>query len=134
MKAFSKALAAVGAVAIAATALIPTTAAVAAPNGFQWKGNSPYYSNHKGYQNRQPGYRYNNGFWFPPAAFIAGAIIGGALSQSQPSYSYARPQTYSYVYATPHIVWCQQHYRSYNIATDSFTGYDGYVHRCVSPY
>jgi hypothetical protein len=33
-----------------------------------------------------------------------------------------------------HYAWCEQHFRSYNPATDSYTGYDGYAHRCISPY
>jgi hypothetical protein len=58
------------------------------------------------------------------------------------------PRTYSYAYApyyvapapvvtygfSSHVAWCQQHYRSYNAATDTFLGYDGHYHYCVSPY
>ncbi len=33
-----------------------------------------------------------------------------------------------------HVRWCLNHYRSYNPRTDMFLGYDGYHHRCRSPY
>jgi hypothetical protein len=44
--------------------------------------------------------------------------------------------TYSYapLYGdNGHVAWCKANYRSYNVATDSFTGYDGLTHHCVSP-
>jgi hypothetical protein len=37
-----------------------------------------YYNGHRGDRHRHPGWRYYNGWWFPPAAFI-GAAIGGAI-------------------------------------------------------
>ncbi|MFO1184937.1 MAG: BA14K family protein [Bauldia sp.] len=56
-------------------------------------------------------------------------------------YGYGWPQTYAYPQATypqvatnDHVAWCQARYRSYNVQTDSFTGYDGRLHRCESPY
>ena len=33
-----------------------------------------------------------------------------------------------------HIAWCEGKYRSYNAETDTYRGYDGYDHRCNSPY
>lgn len=33
-----------------------------------------------------------------------------------------------------HVVWCSRRYRSYRRETNSFRGYDGYDHRCVSPF
>lgn len=33
-----------------------------------------------------------------------------------------------------HVNWCLARYRSYNPATNTFTGYDGLRHDCVSPY
>jgi hypothetical protein len=33
-----------------------------------------------------------------------------------------------------HIEWCINRYRSYNPATNTFTGYDGLQHECVGPY
>ena len=36
--------------------------------------------------------------------------------------------------ADNHASWCNQNYRSYNSRTDSFTGFDGLAHRCISPF
>ncbi|MBL8893298.1 MAG: BA14K family protein, partial [Rhizobiales bacterium] len=33
-----------------------------------------------------------------------------------------------------HVRWCKRRYRSYKVRTDSYLGYDGKRHRCVSPY
>ncbi len=33
----------------------------------------------------------------------------------------------------PHVEYCRRKYRSYNISTDTFRGYDGIVRRCISP-
>lgn len=33
-----------------------------------------------------------------------------------------------------HVQWCLNRYRSYNPRTNTFMGYDGYRHRCNSPY
>jgi hypothetical protein len=38
-----------------------------------------------------------------------------------------------YVYGG-HVEWCLNRYRSYNPRTNTFMGYDGYHHRCNSPY
>jgi len=38
-----------------------------------------------------------------------------------------------YVYGG-HVEWCLNRYRSYNPRTNTFMGYDGYKHRCNSPY
>ena len=70
--------------------------------------------------------------------FNHGPILG--------KYSAPRPYTapgaypapgayYGPVYqTTAHVDWCLARYRSYNPNTDTFMGYDGYRHRCVSPY
>ena len=57
---------------------------------------------------------------------LAGAIAVGSVSASA-SLSTAAPVT------SAHVAWCQQNYRSYNPATDSFIGNDGNAHRCISP-
>jgi hypothetical protein len=33
-----------------------------------------------------------------------------------------------------HVQWCLNRYRSYDPRSDTFMGYDGYRHRCNSPY
>jgi hypothetical protein len=56
-----------------------------------------------------------------------GAIIGGAIASQQAAPVYAAP-----VYAAPsgNAAYCAQRYRSYNPATGTYRGYDGYDHPC----
>jgi hypothetical protein len=129
MKRILKASAAIAVAAMTAATVLPVSSAFAAPPGFQNHGNYATYNNHRGYRDRHPGYRFYNGFWFPPSAFIAGAIVGGILGST------VAPRPYPYTYsASAHVQWCSSHYRSYNVNTDLFFGYDGNWHRCVSPY
>lgn len=87
---------------------------------FERRGNNYYYNGHRGYRDRHPGYRYYNGWWFPPAAFALGAIIGGALSQ---------PSTTS-----EHVRWCQNRWRSYRASDNTYQPSHGPRRACVSPY
>jgi Ni/Co efflux regulator RcnB len=82
---------------------------------FERRGNQAYYNGHRGYRDRRPGYRQHNGWWFPPAAFIAGAIIGGGLAKA-------------------HVRWCQERWRSYRVSDNSYQPYNGPRRTCVSPY
>jgi len=36
--------------------------------------------------------------------------------------------------ADAHIASCRANFRTYNVATDSYVGNDGRLHRCLSPY
>jgi hypothetical protein len=49
---------------------------------------------------------------------------------------YYRPHRYSYVSVggSRHVRWCLNHYRTYDPRSNTFIGYDGYRHRCRSPY
>ncbi len=91
---------------------------------FERRGNRAYYNSHRGYRERRPGYRRHNGFWFPPAAFIAGAIIGGALNNTVT----VRPS------GSAHIQWCHNRYRSYRASDNTFQPYNGPRKQCYSPY
>jgi BA14K-like protein len=86
-----------------------------------------YYNGHRGYRERRAGYRYHNGFWFPLAAFGAGAIIGGAISQPQR----IAPGRY-----TPrHYAWCENRYRTYRASDNTFVANNAGERRfCNSPY
>ncbi len=44
------------------------------------------------------------------------------------------PPVYGRGWTEAHIEWCLDRYRSYNPATNTFTGYDGYQHECRGPY
>ena len=88
------------------------------------RGDSYYLRGHRGYRNHRPGYREYNGWWFPPAAFIAGAIIGGAMN---PPVEY-RPR------GNAHVDWCYARYRSYRASDNTFQPYNGPRRQCRSPY
>lgn len=51
----------------------------------------------------------------------------------QPYYA---PRYYSYrpVRSSRHVRYCLNRYQTYNVRTNTFRGYDGYLHRCRSPY
>lgn len=104
---------------------------------------------------------YNNGpnWTGVGAGFVAGAALGvgaGLLINRPPPprvyYAPAPPPVVYYpapaYYPPPppppvyydrswteaHIEWCLDRYRSYNPATNTFTGYDGFQHECRGPY
>jgi hypothetical protein len=90
-------------------------------DGFRHSDNGAYFNNHRGYRERRRGYRQHNGFWFPPAAFLAGAIINNAVNNGD--------------YGDPHYRWCNEQYRSYRNWDNSFQPYGGGGRReCDSPY
>jgi hypothetical protein len=90
---------------------------------FERRGNYAYYNGRRGYRERRAGYRLYNGFWFPPAAFIAGAIIGGAISQ---------PALRSG--SSAHVQWCYDRWRSYRASDNTYQPLNGGRRYCVSPY
>jgi hypothetical protein len=90
--------------------------------GFYRRGSYAYYNGHRGYRYRRDGYREHNGWFFPLAAFAAGALIAGAA---------APPPV---VAANPHVDWCARTYRSYNPYDNTFQPFNGPRRYCVSPY
>jgi hypothetical protein len=122
---------------IAATSLASTTVTADA-GGKHWKGGNNYHNHYY--------YKRDNG-WNSGAALATGAILGlsiGALAAPRyyapppppPVYYEPPPPDYGY-YGGPtaqHISWCESRYRSYDPRNNSFVGYDGYIHQCVSPF
>ncbi|QPC86996.1 BA14K family protein [Mesorhizobium sp. NBSH29] len=97
--------------------------------GYYRHGGRGYYNGHRGYRNHRRGWRQHNGWWFPPAAFVAGAIIGGAIAQ--PTYRQApayRPA------GNAHVQWCYNKYRSYRASDNTYQPYNGPRQQCYSPY
>ncbi|WP_378951177.1 BA14K family protein [Mesorhizobium sp. ANAO-SY3R2] len=86
-----------------------------------------YWRGYRGYRDYRPGYRYYNGWWYPAAAFVGGAIIGSAVA-NQPTY-YAQPS-----YGNAHVQWCYNRYRSYRASDNTFQPNSGPRRQCVSPY
>ena len=82
-----------------------------------------YYNGHRGYRYQRPGYRYHRGYWFPLAAFAAGAVIGGAVAAPRASAGGNR-----------HTSWCYDRYRSYRASDNTFQPATGPRQQCYSPY
>lgn len=85
-----------------------------------------WYRGYRGYDYYRPGYRYYDGFWFPLAAFAAGAIISGALDDDRVYYGRG--------YSEAHYDWCYNRYRSYRASDNTFQPYHGPRRQCYSPY
>ena len=68
---------------------------------------------------------FSDGFWYT-APFWA---LGTAALLANRDY-YDR----GYNRGDAHVEYCLDRYRSYDVETDSFLGYDGDYHRCNSPY
>ncbi len=83
-----------------------------------------YWRGHRGYDHYRPGYRRYNGFWFPAAAFATGAIIGGAISNSQPTYVVPRGLSRS------HVEYCMSKYRSYRVSDNTYQPTNGPRRQC----
>lgn len=59
------------------------------------------------------------------AGFAAGALLGGVLA-SQPRYYYREP----YAYGGSSVQYCLSRFKSYDPASGTYLGYDGYRHPC----
>ena len=66
---------------------------------------------------RYNGFYYSSQWWMLP---VVGAtvIIGSA----------------NHHYGSDHVAWCEDHYRSYNVRTNTWISYSGDVRQCVSPF
>ncbi|WEX76099.1 BA14K family protein [Sinorhizobium numidicum] len=95
-----------------------------------WRGEGyrySWYNGHRGYRYHRHGYRrHNDGWWYPLAAFGAGAIIGGTIAAPP---RYAEPGL-----SQRHTNWCYNRYRSYRAWDNSFQPYGGPRQQCYSPY
>ena len=96
--------------------------------GYYRRGDAYYFNGYRGYRYRRSGYREYNGYWYPLAAFGAGAIIGGAIAN--PPVRYAPTVRYG----GGHVSWCANRYRSYRAYDNTYQPYDGPRRQCYSPY
>jgi hypothetical protein len=105
---------------------------------------SGYYGGYRGYREHRPNHRYRDGYWYPLAAFAAGAIIGGAIAQPRPEPRYVPAPRYAPEYRAPapvraglnprHYEYCAARYRSYDSYSNTFQPYEGPRQQCLSPY
>ena len=101
--------------------------------GFYQNRGRYYYNGHRGYRDYRPGYRRYNDFWFPAGAFVAGALLGGALA-APPAPVYREPVRRVYRGGDAHVQWCYNRYRSYRAYDNTFQPYNGPRQQCYSPY
>lgn len=95
----------------------------------QYRDRRGWYHGHRGYRHSRHGYRrHSDGWWYPLAAFGAGAIIGGAIAND----GYSRPREAG---INPrHTEWCYARYRSYRAYDNTFQPNYGPRKQCYSPY
>ena len=99
-------------------------------DGRDWKHNFRrgddygWWNGHRGYRHYRKGYRRHGDFWFPLAAFAAGALITGAINNNTRVYSGGNA----------HVAWCYDRYRSYRAYDNTFQPYHGPRQQCYSPY
>ena len=110
----------VASAALAALTFIAATAPADAQRR-HWR----HHHNHHGY-----GY----GYGAAAGGFVAGALIGSALTAPRyyggPGY-YGGPNHYGNAYASSSGVdYCVQRFRSYDVASGTYLGYDGQRHSC----
>ena len=99
--------------------------------------NKGYHGNNRYYRGYRPYYRgpYYGGYYngdallFGFLGLATGAIIAGSV-YNQPGYY---PAGDIQPWTDPWFRYCANKYRSFNAATGTYRGYDGYDHFCVVP-
>ena len=89
-----------------------------------------WHNGHRGSRYHRRGYRrHSDGWWYPMAAFGAGAIIGGAIANNnnnnRPRDAGINPR---------HVQWCYARFRSYRSWDNTFQPNQGPRRQCLSPY
>ncbi|MDG4875458.1 BA14K family protein [Mesorhizobium sp. WSM4935] len=92
---------------------------------FSRRGDAVYWNGHRGYREYRRGYRRHGDYWFPLAAFATGALITGAIVNSENNRVYR---------GNAHVQWCYDRYRSYRASDNTFQPNSGPRRQCVSPY
>lgn len=79
------------------------------------------------YSYRRPGFQYHYGGYYYSSPWWIGPSIGFGITVPGVTLGLGGG-------GSAHVDWCLNRYRSYDPASDTFLGYDGYRHRCNSPY
>ena len=88
-----------------------------------------WHNGHRGSRHHRRGYRrHSDGWWYPMAAFGAGAIIGGAIANSNNN------RVHDAGINPRHFQWCYSRYRSYRSWDNTFQPNHGPRRQCYSPY
>ncbi|WP_027166270.1 BA14K family protein [Mesorhizobium sp. WSM3224] len=93
--------------------------------GMYSRNGAMYWRGHRGYREYHRGYRRHGDYWFPLAAFATGALITGAIVNSESNRVYR---------GNSHVQWCYDRYRSYRASDNTFQPNNGPRQECVSPY
>lgn len=104
-------------------------------------GDRPHYDDRHRYDRRYHGdryrsprgayrHRYTDGYYYANPWWVLG--LGAAIAVEPVRPGRVRPIAPARSQA--HVAWCFDRYRSYNQRSDTFTGYDGVVRPCRSPY
>jgi len=99
--------------------------------GFHRRGDDFYFNGHRGFRGHRDGYRFHNGYWFPPAAFSFGVTIDERGDRRFRDRGRDRGRMGGW---DRHVAWCYDHYRSYRASDNTFQPYNGPRRACVSPY
>ena len=75
---------------------------------------------------------FNDGLWFA-IPFWLGAAATAPLYADRYDYD-DYDDDYDDGFSRAHYDYCINRYRSYHLPSNSFMGYDGFRHECVSPY
>lgn len=95
-------------------------------NNWKRSHRDGWHNGHRGYREHRRGYkRHSDGWWYPLAAFGAGAVLGGALNNQRPA---ARG------YDNRHYQWCSSRYRTYRASDNTYVPSVGRRAVCNSPY
>ncbi|RWM10089.1 MAG: BA14K family protein [Mesorhizobium sp.] len=89
------------------------------------RNDGVWWNGHRGYRHYRHGYRRHGDYWFPLAAFATGALITGAIVNSENNRVYR---------GDAHVQWCYDRYRSYRASDNTFQPYNGPRQQCISPY
>ncbi|AYG59019.1 BA14K family protein [Rhizobium jaguaris] len=91
-----------------------------------------WYNGYRGSRYHRHGYRRSsNGWWYPVAAFGAGALIGAAAARPAP----VRHAPVQVVGLPPrHVQWCTNRWRTYRVSDNTFVPRVGERAVCRSPY
>ena len=92
---------------------------------FSRNDSGAWWNGHRGYRHYRHGYRRHGDYWFPLAAFATGALITGAIVNSENNRVYR---------GDAHVQWCYDRYRSYRASDNTFQPYNGPRQQCISPY
>jgi hypothetical protein len=106
--------------ALTALALVGASALAVTPASAQWRGHHGSYHH---------GYRHGGGGG-AIAGFAAGALLGGALAAQGPYYGGGYYRGGPYAYSGGSEEYCLSRFKSYDPASGTYLGYDGYRHPC----